>query len=99
MFTVLLLNLSMSILVFTIVIIWFFLLSFVFFKEDFILFFFSSDIMELTGYGIFLHKYYHALECGTLFYNLPILNRLYHTPVQNSALSILSSLLCANSCS
>ena len=36
-------------LVFIIVIIWFFLLSFVFFKEDFILFFFSSDIMGLTG--------------------------------------------------
>ena len=34
-------------------------------------------------------------ECGTLFYDLPMLNKLCHAPVQNSALSILSSLLCA----
>jgi hypothetical protein len=34
-----------------------------------------------------------ALGCGTLFYDLPILNGLCQTPVQNRALSILSSLL------
>ena len=32
-------------------------------------------------------------ECGTQFYNLPILNKLCHRPVHNGALSILSSLL------
>ena len=34
-------------------------------------------------------------ECGSLFYDLPILNRLCQTPVQNRALSILSFLICA----
>ena len=40
-----------------------------------------------------LLKQFEISECGTLFYDLPILNRLCHTPVQNRALSILSSLL------
>jgi hypothetical protein len=34
-------------------------------------------------------------DCGTQFYDLLILNKLCHNPVQNNALSILSSLFCA----
>ncbi|EQB72351.1 MAG: hypothetical protein AMDU4_FER2C00147G0002 [Ferroplasma sp. Type II] len=55
-FTVLLLNLSMSILVFIIVIFWFFLFSLVIFKEYF--FAFSSDIMEMIVYNASLQKHY-----------------------------------------
>ena len=45
--------------------------------------------------GSLINKFIRKLEYGTLFYNLPILNRLRHVPMQNSALYILSFLLCA----
>ena len=57
-------------------------------KEDFEEFFSDANYLQ--------YKYYYdGGGCGTLFYNLPILNKLCHRPVQNNALSILSSLFWA----